>query len=86
MKAHRAILDRAIERRGLEPDVPMAQNAKDPAAGRDTVLEAAWWYLVQTQVTARRDLLLRPYSSGWGNGCGISSASVGRYQPPPSER
>ena len=40
-KAYNGFLDRPIERRGLEPDVPIRQNAKDLAAGRDTVLEAA---------------------------------------------
>jgi C-terminal processing protease CtpA/Prc len=41
VKAYTGFLDRPIERRGLEPDVPVRQNAKDLAAGRDTVLEAA---------------------------------------------
>ena len=35
------ILDRPIERRGLEPDVPVGYRAEDLAARRDTVLEAA---------------------------------------------
>jgi C-terminal processing protease CtpA/Prc len=45
IKAYRGFLDRPIERRGLEPYVPLRQNAKDLAAGRDTVLEAAKRYL-----------------------------------------
>ena len=47
VKAYRKYLDRVIERRGLEPDVPLRQNAKDLAAGRDTVLEAARDYLLK---------------------------------------
>ena len=45
VKAYTGSLDRPIERRGLEPDVPLRQNAKDLARGRDTVLEAARAYL-----------------------------------------
>jgi C-terminal processing protease CtpA/Prc len=45
VKAYHGYLDRSIERRGLELDVPLQQNAKDLAAGRDTVLEAAKRYL-----------------------------------------
>ena len=41
VKAYNGYLDRPIERRGLEPDVPVRQNAKDLPEGRDTVLEAA---------------------------------------------
>ena len=41
VKAYTGFLDRPIERRGLEPDEPVRQNAVDLAAGRDTVLEAA---------------------------------------------
>jgi C-terminal processing protease CtpA/Prc len=41
VKAYAGFLGRPIERRGLEPDVPVRQNAADLAAGRDTVLEAA---------------------------------------------
>jgi C-terminal processing protease CtpA/Prc len=48
VKAYRGFLDRPIERRGLEPDVPLVQNADDLAAGRDTVLEAAKRYLRET--------------------------------------
>lgn len=47
VKAYTGFLDRPIERRGLEPDVPLKQNAKDLAAGRDTVLEAAKRYLLE---------------------------------------
>ncbi|MGB0578918.1 MAG: hypothetical protein ACPGVU_04375 [Limisphaerales bacterium] len=46
MKAYRGYLDRVIERRGLEPDVPLRQTVADLAAGRDTVLEAAREYLL----------------------------------------
>lgn len=45
VKAYRGYLDRPIERRGLEPDVPLRQRAADLAEGRDTVLEAARRYL-----------------------------------------
>jgi C-terminal processing protease CtpA/Prc len=41
VKAYNGYLERPIERRGLEPDVPVLQNAKDLSEGRDTVLEAA---------------------------------------------
>ncbi len=41
VKPYRGYLDRPIERRGLEPDVAIRQNAADLAAGKDTVLEAA---------------------------------------------
>ena len=47
VKAYRGFLDRPIERRGLEPDVPLRQTAEDLAAGRDTVLEAARRYLLE---------------------------------------
>jgi len=46
VKAYRGFLDRPIERRGLEPDEPVRQKAKDLARGRDTVLEAARAYLL----------------------------------------
>jgi carboxyl-terminal processing protease len=46
VKAYKGSLDRPIERRGLEPDVPVRQSARDLAAGRDTVLEAAKRYLL----------------------------------------
>ncbi len=46
IKAYRGYLDRPIERRGLEPDVPVVQNARDLANQRDTVLEAARQYLL----------------------------------------
>ena len=45
VKAYFGFLDRPIERRGLEPDVPLRQNAMDLAQGRDTALEAAKAYL-----------------------------------------
>jgi C-terminal processing protease CtpA/Prc len=45
VKAYTGFLDRPIEWRGLEPDVPLRQNAGDLARGRDTVLEAAIVYL-----------------------------------------
>jgi len=45
VKAYTGFLDRPIERRGLEPDVPVNCNAKDLAVGKDTVLEAAKAYL-----------------------------------------
>jgi C-terminal processing protease CtpA/Prc len=47
VKAYHGFLDRPIERRGLEPDVKVSQNAKDLAAGRDAVLEAAKRHLIQ---------------------------------------
>jgi C-terminal processing protease CtpA/Prc len=52
VKAYKGFLDRPIERRGLEPDVPLRQNAQDLAAGRDTVLEAAKQYLLQEKTAA----------------------------------
>lgn len=48
VKAYTGFLDRPIERRGLEPDVPIRVNAKDVAAGKDTVLEAARAHLMKT--------------------------------------
>jgi parallel beta-helix repeat protein len=47
VKAYNGYLDRPIERRGLEPDEPVRQNARDLADGRDTVLEAAKKHLAQ---------------------------------------
>ena len=47
IKAYTGFLDRPIERRGLEPDVLVRPNARDLAAGRDTVLEAAKRYLIE---------------------------------------
>jgi C-terminal processing protease CtpA/Prc len=47
VKAYTGSLDRPIERRGLEPDVPVRCNAKDLAAGKDTVLETAKQYLLE---------------------------------------
>ena len=49
IKPYAGFLDRWIERRGLEPDVPVRQNARDLAFGRDTVLEAAKSYLLSLQ-------------------------------------
>lgn len=48
VKAYTGFLDRPIERRGLEPDVHLCQQAGALAAGRDTVLEAAREYLVES--------------------------------------
>jgi len=47
VKAYKGFLDRPIERRGLEPDVEVRQNAADLAKGHDTVLEAARKYLLE---------------------------------------
>ena len=44
IKAYTGSLDRPIERRGLEPDVPVRCTAADLAAGKDTVLDAARQY------------------------------------------
>ena len=52
VKAYKGYLDRPIERKGLEPDVPVKQNARDLSAGRDTVLEAAKRYLLN--ITEKR--------------------------------
>ena len=49
VRAYHGSLDRPIERRGLEPDVKVSQNANDLAAGRDTVFEAAKEYLLQVK-------------------------------------
>jgi C-terminal processing protease CtpA/Prc len=46
VRPYRGYLNRIIERRGLEPDVPLKQTAADLAIGRDTVLEAARQYLL----------------------------------------
>jgi C-terminal processing protease CtpA/Prc len=46
VKAYAGFLDRPIEARGLEPDVPLRPNAQDIAQGRDTVLLAAQSYLL----------------------------------------
>ena len=45
VKAYTGFLTRPIERRGLEPDEPVKQNAADLAAQKDTVLEAAKRFL-----------------------------------------
>ena len=47
VKAYTGFLDRPIERRGLEPDVPVRCSAKDLAAGKDTVLEAVKRHLLE---------------------------------------
>jgi len=52
VKAYRGFLGRPIERRGLEPDVPLMPNAKDISVGKDTVLEAARQYLLETATVA----------------------------------
>jgi len=48
VKAYKGYLDRPIERIGLVPDVPVRQNTQDLIKGRDTVLEAARQYLLET--------------------------------------
>lgn len=48
VKAYTGFLDRPIERRGLEPDVPVRCTASDLAAGRDTVLETAIRWLLSS--------------------------------------
>ena len=55
VKAYTGFLDRPIERRGLEPDVAVRQNAADLTDGRDTVLEAAKAFLTQTARTATKN-------------------------------
>jgi len=45
VRPYTGFLNRALERRGLEPDQPVRQTAADLAAGRDTVLEAARKFL-----------------------------------------
>ena len=50
VKPYTGFLDRPIERRGLEPDVPVRQRASDLAVGRDTVLEAAKEYLRKAKI------------------------------------
>lgn len=49
VKAYTGFLDRPIERRGLEPDVPVRVNAKDLAHGKDTVLETAKKWLMSDE-------------------------------------
>jgi carboxyl-terminal processing protease len=46
VRPYTGFLNRPIERRGLEPDVPIRQRARDLADGRDTVLEVARQSLV----------------------------------------
>jgi C-terminal processing protease CtpA/Prc len=45
VKPYTGFLDRPIECQGLPPDVPIRCSAKDLAAGRDTVIEAALRWL-----------------------------------------
>ena len=48
VKAYTGYLDQPIELKGLEPDVAVRPNAKDLAAGKDTVLETGRkWLLTQ---------------------------------------
>jgi C-terminal processing protease CtpA/Prc len=47
VKAYSGYLDRPIERRGLEPDVPLLPNANDLFNSRDTVLRAAEAHLLK---------------------------------------
>jgi C-terminal processing protease CtpA/Prc len=47
VKAYKGYLDRPIERRGLEPHVPIMPSAADIAAGRDTILEVAKAHLLR---------------------------------------
>lgn len=47
VKAYKGFLDRPIEGRGLEPDIPVRQNAADLSEGKDTVLETAKNWLLQ---------------------------------------
>lgn len=48
IKDYTGFLNRAIERRGLEPDVAVRCNARDLAQGRDTVMEAATRWLLSS--------------------------------------
>ncbi len=57
IRARRGFLNRPIEGRGLEPDVPVRCKAEDLAAGKDTVLEAAREYL--RTLTSRQPLHTR---------------------------
>ena len=47
IRLYRGSLERPIERRGVEPDVAVQQNAQDLANGRDTVLQAAYRDLLE---------------------------------------
>ncbi|MGQ9648538.1 MAG: S41 family peptidase [Phycisphaerae bacterium] len=53
IRARRGFLDRPIEERGLEPDVPVRCEAEDLAVGKDTVAEATREYLT-TLVSRQR--------------------------------
>jgi len=48
VKLYRGFLDRPIEGRGLEPDIPIRQNAADLADEKDTVLETAKLWLLES--------------------------------------
>ncbi len=47
VKAYQGSLDRPIEHLGLEPDIPVMQNAADLADEKDTVLETASLWLLE---------------------------------------
>ena len=51
VKLYRGFLDRPIERRGIEPDVPVSYTAADIAASEDTVLNAAIEWLREEMVS-----------------------------------
>jgi len=53
VKAYTGFLDRPIELRGLEPDVPVGYSAKDLAEGKDTVLESAKRHLLESATMPR---------------------------------
>jgi C-terminal processing protease CtpA/Prc len=53
VKAYTGFLDRPIELRGLEPDVPVRYSADDLAQGKDTVLLAAKKYLTESATIQR---------------------------------
>jgi C-terminal processing protease CtpA/Prc len=53
VKAYTGFVDRPIERRGLEPEVPVRVNAKDLAHGKDTVLEIAKKWLISEEPTEK---------------------------------
>jgi C-terminal processing protease CtpA/Prc len=53
VKAYDGFLDRPIERRGLEPDIPVRVNAKDLTHGKDTVLETAKKWLMTSDESAK---------------------------------
>jgi len=51
VKAYRGFLDRPIEGRGLEPDIPVMQNSTDLADEKDTVLETARQWLLEKSLS-----------------------------------